>query len=273
MLHPDYDALLKVYGAQLLALALNLAAAAAILVIGLWFAAWAGRAVRRISARQPRIDATVAAFFAWMVKYGLTAIVIIAVLRRFGFETTSVVALFGAAALAIGLALQGTLSNVAAGVMLILFRPYRLNDSVELNGRAGVVHDVNLFVTELIAPDQQKIVLPNGQCWGAPIVNYTAFALRRLDIDFAAPLSITSEHALEIAEKALAAENRLEKEPAPRALVKSIEFDKTIYTAQGWCPSQQQIQIRAAIVRRIKSGLDQEAARLREEALKQVAKD
>jgi small conductance mechanosensitive channel len=269
MLHPDYDALLRTYGAQMLALALNLAAAAAILIIGLWVAAWAGSAVRRASARHPRIDATIAAFLAWFVKYGLTAIVIIAVLRRFGFETTSVVALFGAAALAIGLALQGTLSNVAAGVMLILFRPYRLNDFVELNGRAGVVHDVNLFVTELIAPDQQKIVLPNGQCWGAPIVNYTAFALRRLDIDFVVPLSIHAERALAIAEAALAAEARLEKEPAPKALVKSIEFDRTTYTAQGWCPAQQQIPIRAAIVRDLRKRLDDELDRMREEALKQ----
>ena len=260
-MHPDLDALWRTYGERLIAAGLNIVAAVAILIVGLWIAGWGGKAVRRLAKRQPRFDETLAAFFAWIVRYGLTAVVLIAVLHRFGIETTSIVALFGAAALAIGLALQGTLSNVAAGVMLIFFRPYRLGDSVELNGRTGVVHDINLFVTELVAPDQVRIVLPNSQCWGAPILNFTAFALRRIDVDFAIPQAWPAETALRTAEAALAGEKRLEKSPAPQALVKSIDHDKTVLTAQGWTASAQQAQVKSALARAIRLGLDAEAAR------------
>lgn len=249
------DLLLK-YSERLAAIGLNVLAAATILIIGLWIAAWAGRAVRRLSKRSHRIDETLAAFFAWIVRYAITGVVLIAVLRRFGVETTSVVALFGAAALAIGLALQGTLSNLAAGVMLMLFRPYRLGDSVELNGRAGVVTDINLFITEIATPDHAKITLPNGQCWGAPIANYTAFANRRIDLDFAVPNAIPIARAIAIAEHVLKDEERLEDAPEPAVLVKSIEFDKTILTAQGWAPAGEQVSVRAALIKAIKLQLD-----------------
>src|SRR5262249_61473704 len=108
--------------------------------------------MRKFSRRHPRIDDTLAAFFAWLVRYALIGLVIVAVLNRFGVATTSIVAVLGASALAIGLALQGTLSNLAAGVMLMLFRPYRLGDTVELHGRLGTVEDVTLFTTEITTP-------------------------------------------------------------------------------------------------------------------------
>lgn len=250
------EGLLVKYSERLAALGLNVLSAAAILIIGLWIAAWAGRAVRRLSKRSPRIDETLATFFAWLVRYALTAIVLIAVLRRFGVETTSVVALFGATALAIGLALQGTLSNVAAGVMLILFRPYKLGDSVELNGRGGVVTDINLFVTEIVSPDHAKITLPNSQCWGAPISNFTAFANRRIDLDFAVPNAIPIARAIAVAEAALKGEKRIEEMPVPAVLVKSIEFDRTILTAQGWAKAGEQVAVRAALIKAIKLALD-----------------
>lgn len=167
------------YGEVLIAGALNVLAAAAILVIGLWLAAWGAKTVKNLSARHPRIDDTLAAFFAWIVRYGLTAFVIIAVLNRFGVATTSIVAVVGASALAIGLALQGTLSNVAAGVMLILFRPYRIGDFVEVGGQRGTVRDVNLFTTELATPQNVKVVLPNGLCWDAPMINFHGHPARR----------------------------------------------------------------------------------------------
>ncbi len=250
------EGLLVKYSERLAALGLNVLSAAAILIIGLWIAAWAGRAVRRLSKRSHRIDETLAAFFAWIVRYAITGVVLIAVLRRFGVETTSVVALFGAAALAIGLALQGTLSNLAAGVMLMLFRPYRLGDSVELNGRGGVVTDINLFVTEIVTPDHAKITLPNGQCWGAPISNYTAFANRRIDLDFAVPNAIPIERAMAIAEAALKGEKRIEDAPAPAVQVKSIEFDRTTLTAQGWARAGEQVAVRQALIKAIKLALD-----------------
>lgn len=254
----ELDALWLRYGEGLVSAGLNVLAAIVILIVGLWFAAWAGRAVRRLANRHPRFDDTLAAFSAWIVRYGLTLIVLIAVLRRFGFETTSVIALFGAAALAIGLALQGTLSNVAAGVMLILFRPYRIGDSVELNGRGGVVSDINLFVTEIVTPDHTRVMLPNGQCWGAPISNYTAFANRRIDIDFAvaAATGLPAARALAAAADALQAEERLVGIPPPAVQIKSIDHDKTVYTAMAWAPASQQIVVKQSLLKAIKLGLE-----------------
>ncbi|MGE3143142.1 MAG: mechanosensitive ion channel family protein [Hyphomonadaceae bacterium] len=255
-MHSEFEALWRIYGEKLIGAGLNLLAAATILIVGLALANWAGGAVRRLSKRHPRIDETLAAFFAWIVRYALAAIVLTAVLRRFGIETTSIVALFGAAALAIGLALQGTLSNLAAGVMLILFRPYRLGDVVELNGRAGVVNDINLFVTELIGPDHVKITLPNAQCWGAPILNFTALPQRRADADFAVPPSVPAALAIAAAQAALAAETRLEKSPAPAVLIKAVEHDKTIFSAQGWTAARQTGAVKAALLAAIRERLD-----------------
>ena len=133
-----------------LQMAMNVAMAGIILIVGFMIAGAIGRTIRSIPDRNPKMDRTLASFFASIAKYLVLAIVIIAVLTRFGVQTTSMVAVLGAASLAIGLALQGTLSNVAAGVMIIFFRPYKIGDYVEVAGVAGSVKDITLFYTELI---------------------------------------------------------------------------------------------------------------------------
>src|SRR5262249_7781059 len=148
--------------------------------------------------------------------------VVVAVLNRFGVATTSIVAVLGASALAIGLALQGTLSNLAAGVMLMLFRPYRLGDTVELHGRLGVVEGVTLFTTEITTPQNIKIVLPNGLCWGAPMVNYTAHPRRRIDLDFSVAYDSDLERAISVLKAAAEAEPRVLAEPAARVDVTKL---------------------------------------------------
>ncbi len=162
----------------------NVLLALAILVVGYIIAGAAKKAVMRMSERNPRIDRTLASFFASMARYGILVVVFIAVLNRFGVETTSLVAAIGAAAFAVGLALQGTLGNVAAGVMLVFFRPYSLGDFVEVGGVSGTVADINLFTTELNTPDNKTIIVPNGQAWGNVITNYTIKPTRRVDITF-----------------------------------------------------------------------------------------
>ena len=120
----------------------NVALAALILVVGLYSAGFISRRVRNWAVNHPRIDTTLAVFFSSMVRYLIIAVVVIAVLTRFGVETTSLVAALGAMTLAIGLALQGTLSNVAAGVMIVFFRPYKIGDFVDIGGAAGTVRDI-----------------------------------------------------------------------------------------------------------------------------------
>ena len=162
---------------------LSVVGAVVILVVGMWLSGRIAGLVRRALMRNQRIDQMVAVFLSSLTRYALVAVTIIAVLNQFGIQTTSLVAVLGAATLAIGLALQGTLSNVAAGVMLLLFRPFKVDDYVEVGGIGGTVKAVTLFLTEMVTPDNIEIIVPNGQVWGAVIKNYSYNATRRCDIN------------------------------------------------------------------------------------------
>jgi small conductance mechanosensitive channel len=191
----------------------NVLLALGILIVGFIVAGTAKRTVMRIAERNPRVDRTLSSFFASMVRYGILAVVFIAVLARFGVETTSLVAAIGAAAFAVGLALQGTLSNVASGVMLIFFRPYSLGDFVEVAGVSGTVADMNLFTTELTTPDNKTIIVPNGQAWGGVITNYTVKPTRRVDITYSISYDDDIDKAMNVIRTHYEADERVHKEP------------------------------------------------------------
>ncbi len=168
-------------------LAVNLVVAVIILTVTWWAAGWASRLVRRLIARVHGAgppDVTLQSFAGSLARYLVIVVGLIAVLQQLGVQTTSILAVLGAASLAVGLALQGTLSNVAAGVMLLLFRPYRVGDTVEIGGRTGTVKTLDLFVTELATPDNLKVVLPNGKVFGDVIVNTSYHSRRRVDAVF-----------------------------------------------------------------------------------------
>ncbi|GJL97644.1 MAG: mechanosensitive ion channel protein [Hyphobacterium sp.] len=191
----------------------NVLLALAILIIGYMVAGAMKRAVVRMSSNNPRIDRTLATFFASIVRYAILAVVFIAVLNRFGVETTSLVAAIGAAAFAVGLALQGTLSNVAAGVMLVFFRPYSLGDFVEVGGVSGTVTDVNLFTTELSTPDNKTIIVPNGQAWGNVITNFSTKPTRRVDITYGISYNDDINKAMDVIRAHYDADERVLKDP------------------------------------------------------------
>jgi len=191
----------------------NVLLALAIFIIGYLVAGGVKKAVLRAAERNPRIDRTLASFFASMVRYAILVVVFIAVLSRFGVETTSLVAAIGAAAFAVGLALQGTLGNVAAGVMLVFFRPYSLGDFVEVGGVSGTVADINLFTTELNTPDNKTIIVPNGQAWGNVITNYSVKPTRRVDITFGISYDDDINKAMEVIRAHYDADERVLKDP------------------------------------------------------------
>jgi len=147
-------------------LAVNFVFFLAILIIGFWIAKKLSAAAKKLAMRSPNVDETLGNFLGSIVGYVIKAFVIIAAIGKLGVEATSLVAVLGAATLAIGLALQGTLGNVAAGVMLMLFRPYKLGDYVEVAGNEGVVDDVNIFTTNLATVDNVKTIIANGEAWG-----------------------------------------------------------------------------------------------------------
>src|SRR5262249_34435696 len=146
-----------------------------LLGIGWWLARFVERWLLRLAHSTRHVDPTIADFLASLLRYLMLAIVVIAVLQIFGIQTTSLVAVLGAASLAIGLALQCTPSNLAAGVMLLVFRPFKLGGSVEVAGKAGTVRSLSLFMTELVTSANVQILLPNGAVWGAAIVNNSTY--------------------------------------------------------------------------------------------------
>ncbi len=196
----------------------NLAEAAVILAITFWVAGWTKRLTRDVLGRMPnhqRPDPTLQIFAGAMVHNVVVVLGMIAVLQQLGVKTTSIIAALGAASLAIGLALQGALSNVAAGVTIMIFRPYRVGDLIDTSGRTGTVVSTDLFVTELSTVDQLKVVIPNGKIFGDVIVNHSFHRLRRADAIIHLPLVVDVDAWMERLMKAMKADTRILTQPAP----------------------------------------------------------
>lgn len=237
-------------------LVINAAKALVVLVIG-WMAAGivSGFVRRRVNAN-PRIDNTIGNFIASIIRWVILLIVLIAVLNLFGIQATSLVAIMGAATLAIGMALQGTLSDLAAGFMLILFRPYKLGDYVEVAGTSGTVKDINMFVTELVTPDNVQIIVPNGQAWGAIITNYSAHATRRLDlmfgIDYGDDIGRASQIILDLAR----ADNRVHADPEPWVRVTNLGDSSVDLGVRIWCNATDYWELKFHMTRAVKEAFD-----------------
>ena len=180
------------------------------LVIGLWLI---NRVVNVLDARLKAKDPSLNKFLCGLVGIILKILLLISVASMVGIATTSFIAVIGAAGLAIGLALQGTLSNLAAGVMIILFRPYKLGDFVEVAGQAGSVKDITLFTTELATGDNKKVIVPNGAAWGDVITNYSANPTRRVDFTFSIDYSDDIDKAMDVIKSTLGADARIHKDP------------------------------------------------------------
>jgi small conductance mechanosensitive channel len=155
--------------------ALSALGAIVILLIGLWLSGKADQLVVRVLSRTPHFDPTLKSFFGSLARYLILTVTLLAVLSQFGIQTTSLVAVIGAASLAVGLALQGTLSNLAAGIMLLIFRPFRVGHKVQVGGSLGTVKELSLFWTELVTDDRVQIIVPNGGVWGQPLRNFSIY--------------------------------------------------------------------------------------------------
>lgn len=214
---------------------INVVLAAAIFVVGMMVAGFVRRMVRTAAAKNARIDTTLASFFASIAHYAILAVVLIAVLGQFGVQTTSIVAALGAATLAVGLALQGTLSNLAAGVMIILFRPYSLGDFVEVAGQSGTVKDITLFTTVMATGDNKQIIIPNGSAWGDVITNYTVTGKRRVDFVFSIDYEDDIGKAMTVIQDTLRADSRVHKSPDVFTGVGGHGDSSVDITTRVWC--------------------------------------
>ena len=199
---------------------LDFVAAILTLIFGIWLSRRASRLTADWLSRVDRLDRTLVPIMAALVRYAGLTLTIVITLGNFGVETTSIIAVLGAAGLAVGLALQGTLSNVAAGLMLLFLRPFRIGDWVEAAGVSGSVREIGLFTTTIDTFDNVYISIPNSSIWSSNIINHARYGTRRMDLD----IGIGYDSSLDIAETALmslAADPRVLSDPAPRFLVVS----------------------------------------------------
>jgi small conductance mechanosensitive channel len=235
---------------------INMIKAVVVLVVGWMAAGFFSRMLRRRVMASPNLDQTIGNFVAGMVRWVILIIVLIAILNLFGIEATSLVAVLGAATLAIGLALQGTLSNVAAGIMLIAFRPYKLGQFVDIAGTSGTVKDVNLFFTELATPDNIQIIVPNGQAWGAIITNFSAHDTRRIDLVFGIDYGDSADTAMEIITRIVTAEPRVLADPEPWVRVTNLGSSSVDITLRAWATSADFWDAKFALTKAIKEAFD-----------------
>jgi len=227
-----------------------------ILIVGWTVARWIGRWAHDVIGRSHHVDETLKPLIANFAQYLILAITVIVVLGQFGVQTTSLIALLGAAGLAIGLALQGTLSNVASGVMLLFLRPFRVNENIRFSDAAGTVREIGLFRTTIITDDGLLVSVPNATIFSGTITNNSREATRRtsftVEVDRAENIETIQKTILE----ALQHEPLLMKAPAPTAEVETLGPLSTTLTVQAWFQNRNFGAGQAAIKKRVRAALN-----------------
>lgn len=231
-------------------LAVNLAVAGLILIATLWAAGAASRLVDRGLHRfsKTRDDRTLQSFGSSVARWAVLVVGFIAVLTRLGVATTSIIAVVGAASLAIGLALQGTLGNVASGVMLLVLRPYQVGDFVEIAGRQGEVKSLKLFTTEIDTPDNVRITAPNGKVLGELITNFTAHGERRVDIVVTVDVEDDLGRAMAVLRGVADSDPRVRQTPEPMAEVTEIADGRAKVWLRAWAGRNDYGPVKSALL-------------------------
>ncbi|MGS2724742.1 mechanosensitive ion channel family protein [Porticoccus sp. GXU_MW_L64] len=211
----------------------KLVAALVILFVGMWVAKKIRGGMRKVMGNKD-VDPAVAGFVSSLCYYGIVAFVVIAALSKVGVAATSFVAILGAAGLAVGLALQGSLSNFASGVLILIFKPFRIGDFVELAGTSGAVKEITIFTTELATPDNKKVIVPNSAAMGGNIVNYSAHDTRRVDMVFGIGYGDDIDKARNIIKAILEADQRVLADPAPAVAVAELADSSVNFNVRPW---------------------------------------
>lgn len=237
---------------------IDIIGAIVILIIGWIVAGWARSVTMRLLNRSARMDATLKPFFGSAVRYLILAFVITAVLAQFGVQTTSLIAMLGAAGLAIGLALQGTLSNVAAGVMLLFFRPFSIGDFVDADGLTGTVDAINLFSTEMRTPDGVYITTPNANLWNRTIKNFSRLPTRRVDIAVGIGYGDDIDRAQTALQALMDGDDRVLKDPAAETMVLELGDSAVVINMRCWTERGNYWGLLFDLRKRVKQKLDAE---------------
>lgn len=250
------EAVIETLGETLATYGLDVVGAVVTLILGIWFAGHISRLTRRMFGSSSRVDETLAHFFASFVKYVVLAVVAVAVLNQFGVQTASLVAVLATAGLAIGLALQGTLTNVASGVMLLLFRPFKVGDYVEAGGHAGTIKELNLFFTVMATPDNVQITVPNGQIWGSAVRNYSINPTRRVDIAAGIAYDADIDKAMTVVKDTISADARVKADPEPFVAVTEMADSSVNFTIRVWVDNGDYWPVKFDLTKAIKQAFD-----------------
>ena len=251
----NVTALLEQIGSLVTTWGLRVIGALAVLVIGRAIARWLRKSVRAALVRKDA-DPALVPFASGIVYWAAILLVMVAVLGLFGIPTASFVALLGAAGLAVGLALQGTLSNFAAGVMLLIFRPFGIGDLVEVAGAIGKVEEVGIFSTVLNTTDNVRVIVPNAEIFGQVIKNYTGNDQRRIDLVVGVGYDDDLALAQRTIESALVATPGVLSEPPPVVAVHELGDSSVNFVARPWCETDGYWDVRWDATRRVKEALD-----------------
>ena len=250
---------MSLFSQELLAIALsssvNILAGLGTIIIGFWLSSKASGMVRKQMSTLHRVDKTLAPILASIIRYAGFILTLVVALGQFGVQTTSIIAVLGAAGLAIGLALQGTLSNVASGIMLLLLRPFSVGDWIETNSISGTVREIGLFATQIDTFDNIYITVPNSSIWSAIIINNSRHQIRRMDLD----IGIGYNSDLNKVEKALMTltkDKRILSDPEPQFLVVDYADSAILVRLRLYAQYEEFFALNWDLKRRLKPLLD-----------------
>ena len=234
---------------------LNLLAAIVIFFIGQWIAAFVRRLVRRLMSKA-NIDSTLTSFVGNLAYYGVVAFAVIAALNRLGVQTASLIAILGAAGLAVGLALQGSLANFAAGVLIIIFRPFSVGDLIEAADVLGEVLEIQLFTTTFATLDNKQVIVPNSSLTGGNIINYTVRGKLRVDTTIGVAYEADIDQVRQVISEVLESDPLVLKEPSPTIAVMELGDSSVNFAVRPWAKPEDYWSVYFNVHENVKKRLD-----------------
>ena len=237
--------------------ALDIVGALLLLIAGWVVAGWIEKHTDKVLKRIDRVDATLRSFVTNLVRYAILVLVMIAVFAQFGIQTTSIIAVLGAAGLAVGLALQGTLANIAAGMLLHFLRPFRVGESIDAGSIAGTVREIGLFSTELQTWDGIYLMVPNSQLASAAILNYSRLPTRRLNLVIGISYTDDIDKTLKVLSELLQNDERILDDPAHQVMVKELADSSVNINLRCWTNRENYWSLRFDLTKQAKQRLDE----------------
>jgi len=246
----------EIYSSVIVPLAVNLVTAVVILIIGMIFSKGARKLIRKADLKRFESDGTVIPLLQAVVHYGIIIICAIMILNVFGVSTASLIAVLGAAGVAVGLALKDTLGNIASGIVLLFLGTFRKGEYIEFGSFNGTVKEINLFTTILETPDGIYISAPNSSIWGSPLKNFSRNGKRRMELSVGIAYSDSVDAAFQVMHAIIAAEARFLKDPAPQVILQALEDSSVKITIRAWAANQDYWDIYWDMTKSIKTKIE-----------------